>query len=242
MGWFTSCQMTQFKWHWNLNLIRIKACGQDKGLGIAMLKIFRGRWITKRLRLSRLGCFVRKLPVVTARVFSVGLSSDCHKTQCHECHVPWWWWWRRWQKSRYGPKCAIFVITVMNHLTKLHDCHDTFKFFKSLITSPKSWHDLMTAGAPTTDCGRWVCLEFVGRSELVPRAPTTSPRSHVAGLKGPFFATRIPGVTQNVDKTKSHPTTIQKELQTTFDVKYQYGTSGLCQYFCIRVIPVLDEL
>ena len=31
-----------------------------------MLKIFRGRWITKRLRLSRLGCFVRKLPVVTA--------------------------------------------------------------------------------------------------------------------------------------------------------------------------------
>ena len=39
-----------------------------------MLKIFRGWRITKRLRLSRLGCFVRKLPVVTARVFSVGLT------------------------------------------------------------------------------------------------------------------------------------------------------------------------
>lgn len=40
-----------------------------------MLKIFRGRRITKRLRLSRLGCFVRELPVMTSRVFSVGLSS-----------------------------------------------------------------------------------------------------------------------------------------------------------------------
>ena len=31
-----------------------------------MMKIQRGRRITKRLRLSRLGCFVRKLPVMTA--------------------------------------------------------------------------------------------------------------------------------------------------------------------------------
>ena len=176
-----------------------------------MLKIFRGRWITKRLRLSRLGCFVRELPVMTARVFSVGLNSECHRKQCH---VPWWWWWAWRQKSRYGPKFGIFVITVMNHLAKLHDSHNTSKFNKSLVTCPKSCHDLMTAGAPTTDCGRWVCLEFVGRSECVPRAPTTSPRSPVAGLKGPFFATRIPGVTQNVNKTKSYLTTIQTGVET----------------------------
>ena len=53
---------------------QIKACGQDKGLGISMMKIQRERRITKRLRLNRLGCFVSQLPVMTARVFSVGLG------------------------------------------------------------------------------------------------------------------------------------------------------------------------